>query len=128
MIKYLDVPVTDHNLVRVEIAPAHSTIGLEELGVDIADAGELEELGIEETAHKVTQVMTAVAPKAFDKMTEAISAVAHSLQTGVKSIKPTECSVQFNITFTAEAGVVIVQAGVEASFTVTLTWKSGQES
>jgi Trypsin-co-occurring domain 1 len=128
MIKYIDVPVNGHDKVRVEIAPARSTTGLEELGVDLAASGELEELGIEETAGEVTRTMAAVATKAFDKMTDTISAVAHSLQTGVKSAKPAEWSVEFNISLSADAGVVIVRAGTEASFTVTLTWKSGQEA
>ena len=125
MIKYLDVPVNDHDTVRVEVAPARSTTGLEELGVDLAASGELEDLGIEETAGEVTRTMAAVATKAFDKMTDTISAVAHSLQKGVNSTKPAEWSVEFNIAFTADAGVVIARAGTEASFTVTLSWKSG---
>jgi Trypsin-co-occurring domain 1 len=128
MIKYLDVPVNNQDTVRVEIVPARSTTGLEELGADVGASGKLEELGVEDKAGEITRIIAAVAPKAFDKLTDTISAVAHSLQTGVKSIKPTECSVEFSITFTAEAGVVIVQAGTEASFTVNLTWKAGQES
>lgn len=128
MIKYIDVPMGDHNTVRVEIAPARSTTGLKELGVDFAVTGELEDLGIEEKADEVTRTMAAVATKAFDKMTDTINTVAHGLQNSVKSLKPAEWSVEFNIKFTADAGVVIVQAGTEASFTVTLNWKSGQES
>src|ERR1700682_1481029 len=108
MIKYIDVPVNDHDTVRVEIAPARSTTGLEELGVDFTVSGELEDLGIEEKAGEVTRTMADVATKAFDKMTDTISAVAHSLQTGVKSAKPAEWSVEFNISLSADAGVVIV--------------------
>jgi hypothetical protein len=62
--------------------------------------------------------------EALDKIKPAASVLVAKLH-GL-SDPPDEMAVQFGLKLNAEAGAVVAAAGAEANYTVTLTWKRGQ--
>ena len=128
MIKYLQVPVGKHGTINVEIKPTEDSSGFEELGiskdVSATTTGFEEDLGLEEVA----QTVTARATKAFEKMTETIHALAYGFRERMdqleEKVRPDEVSVEFGLSLKADAGVVIAQAGADASFKITVAWKA----
>jgi hypothetical protein len=62
----------------------------------------------------------------FDGVRDTVEAVATELGRVWDKVKPSEASVEFGLALTAKAGKLtglLVDAGGEASLTVTLTWK-----
>jgi hypothetical protein len=62
----------------------------------------------------------------FDGVRDTVEAVASQLGQVWEKVKPSEASVEFGLALTAKAGKLtglLVDAGGEASLTVTLTWK-----
>jgi len=65
--------------------------------------------------------------KALKSSMDTITNMANGFDAAIKTLRkvgPNEVTVAFGIKFTAEAGVVIAKAGVEASLNVTLAWKA----
>lgn len=61
----------------------------------------------------------------FEKVTQAIESIAHSLTTAWEKAKPSRASVEFGIEFAYEAGQVLamfVEGSTAASMKVTLEW------
>ena len=111
MVKYLQIPVGEHGSINVEIEPAQDSGGFTELGIQ-----------------NMAETAMAEATEAFDKLTATIHAVAYGFREHIdrleKHVRPDEVSVEFGLTFKADAGVVVAKAGAEASFKIGLTWKS----
>jgi hypothetical protein len=131
VISYLQVPIEGYGAIRVEIEPTSDTGGFEELGIrelEPVTTGDFEDLGFKEKAQKTVQAVTVEAANAFDKMTDTIQAVAYGFRARMsqieQAVQPDEASVEFGLALKADAGVVVAQAGADASFKVKLTWKS----
>jgi Trypsin-co-occurring domain 1 len=60
---------------------------------------------------------------AFDKFKPAIGAVVKSLH----AMAPDEFAVEFGIALSAESGVIIAKGSADVHFTVTLSWKRGND-
>ena len=67
--------------------------------------------------------------EATNSFEEALGYIAPAAQSVVDTFKelntPQEIGLEFNLKFTAKAGVVIASVGTEASFKVSLKWKNG---
>ena len=63
---------------------------------------------------------------ALDKVKPAASAIISKLR-GLAD-PPDEIEVEFGLTLNAEAGAFVAAAGVEANYTVKLTWKRGTKA
>jgi hypothetical protein len=65
------------------------------------------------------------APETLDAALERIKPGATTLLSKVRDLSdpPDEASIQFGIKLTASAGAVLASAGVEANYSVTLTWR-----
>jgi hypothetical protein len=62
---------------------------------------------------------------AAEKLEEALGRALPTLRSVVRSVRalsPDEAKIEFGITLTAEAGVVVAKTAVEGHFTVTLSW------
>jgi hypothetical protein len=70
--------------------------------------------------------VTAIATVAFDRIEEAIGLIATSFQRCMEHTEADAGTIAFSITLNAEAGVV-VKAGGDASFNVSLTWNRRTE-
>ncbi len=72
--------------------------------------------------------MMAKASQTFDEALDKIRPAADILVAKLRGLTdpPDEMAVQFGLKLSAEAGAVVAAAGVEANYTVTLTWKRGQ--
>jgi hypothetical protein len=83
------------------------------------------EAGVEEVgrADEVTKKAAETLEKSIDDIRPAIEAVSTKIREMAKSAD--EVQVEFGITLSGELGGVIVKAGAEANFGVTLTWKTG---
>lgn len=69
--------------------------------------------------------------QASEKLEEALGKALPTLRTVVNSIRtlaPDEAQIEFGMKLSAETGVVISKAALEAHFTVTLTWLKTQPS
>jgi hypothetical protein len=123
----------EHSHIIVEIEPASETAtapGLEELGVDRSTAeaeNELEPLGMSEASQRVSEAVTAIATSAFSKIEESVSLVATGFKACMEQTSADTGTIEFGITLNAEAGVV-VKAGGDANFRVSLTWNRHSES
>ena len=65
--------------------------------------------------------------QATEKLDEALKQSMPSLRTVVRNIRsltPDRAEIEFGITLTAEAGVVVAKTAVEGHFTVRLSWDS----
>jgi len=63
--------------------------------------------------------------QATEKLEEALGRAMPALRTVVRSVQalaPDAAKIEFGITLTAEAGVVVAKTAVEGHFTVTLSW------
>jgi hypothetical protein len=63
--------------------------------------------------------------QATEKLEEALGRAMPTLRTVVRSVQalsPDAATIEFGITLTAEAGVVVAKTAVEGHFTVTLSW------
>ncbi len=74
-----------------------------------------------------------VADKAQDTFEDALDKIKPAAQAIIDKLRalsdaPDEIDVEFGIKLSAEAGAFIASAGVEANYTVTLTWKQSHES
>ena len=63
---------------------------------------------------------------ALEKTAEAIRSLAQRVTSSLDTleVRPKEIEVSFGLKFDAEAGVLVSKAGVEASVSVKLVWKS----
>jgi hypothetical protein len=59
--------------------------------------------------------------QSFQQVIPALKAVTSRL----RELSPDELSVEFGLTLTAEAGVVVAKGGAEVHFTVSLAWSRG---
>lgn len=58
----------------------------------------------------------------LDEASGVIAAVAKAIRPSLEELSPKSVEVEFGITLTAEAGVIVAKAAAEASITVTITW------
>jgi hypothetical protein len=131
MVTYIQVPVGSYGMVNVEIQPTDDIREFEELGISkdefVATTDRVEDLGVEERVQEVARITTATATQAFEKMTETIHTLAKGFRERMDAledtIRPDEVSIEFGIALKAGAGVVVAQAGADASFKVKLAWK-----
>ena len=72
--------------------------------------------------------MMAKAGQTFEEALDKIKPAADVLVAKLRGLSdpPDEMAVQFGLKLSAEAGAVVASAGVEANYTVTLTWKRGR--
>jgi hypothetical protein len=66
--------------------------------------------------------------QASEKLEEALGRAIPTLRSVVNSIRtlaPDEAQIEFGLKLSAETGVVISKAALEAHFTVTLSWSKG---
>lgn len=59
----------------------------------------------------------------LDQLTPALEAVGEKLL----ALKPGGVTVEFGLTFAAEAGLIVAKGSTEVHFTVTLTWDGAAE-
>jgi hypothetical protein len=68
--------------------------------------------------------------QASEKLEEALGRTMPTLRSivgSIRSLAPDEAEIEFGITLSAEAGVVVAKTAVEGHFTVTLSWTSGEK-
>ena len=75
---------------------------------------------VEEKAKKATETLEA----ALDQVTPALKSVAGKL----RALSPDDLTVEFGLTLTAEAGVIVAKGTTEVHFTVTLAWSKESPS
>ncbi len=63
--------------------------------------------------------------KALDRVKPTANAVISKLRDLIE--QPDEISAEFGLKFSAESGVIIASAGIEANFKVTLKWQKNQK-
>lgn len=130
MIKYVETIANDDDILVIEIDPAVELHGLEELGADPAEldasGAQIEELGLDEAAQQALRAVTVRADQAFNRVLLTVQAVSTGFHACMRAIQPDEGTIEFGLCIKADAGVVVTKAGGEASFKVSLTWRSGQ--
>ena len=94
--------------ILVEFAPRS---GLQQVALTPADV-------VEKSREALDQAMTTV-----EALAKRFRATVDNLV-----VPPTEVSLQFGLKLDAEAGALIAQAGVEASMSVTLSWKKEDDA
>lgn len=101
MTRVIEFPLDDGSLLRVQAADADLPAGPvpASRGEQLLKAGET----LEQSFQRVVPALTAVA-------------------TRLRELSPDQLSVEFGLTLTAEAGVIVAKGGVEVHFTVNLAW------
>jgi len=68
--------------------------------------------------------------QSFEDALDGVKKLGASIITRLRAMEdsPDEIEVEFGLKMTAEAGVVVAAAGVEANYKVTLTWKQGKRT
>ena len=101
---------------------------LEEGGSVWVEVDEPEPPGGVVRAARPTEMMTK-ASQTFEEALDRIRPAADVLIAKLRGLSdpPDEMAVQFGLKLSAEAGAVVAAASAEANYTVTLTWKRGQD-
>lgn len=86
------------------------------LVMEVADS----DLGVERVAREDGGIVQAT-EKLEDALGRAVPTL-HSIVRSIRSLAPDSATIEFGVTFTTEAGVVIAKTAVEGHFTVTLAW------
>lgn len=130
VIKYIDIPFDDYGTVRVSIEPTAresiaDTLGIAEQNSETNSFTELASFG--EIKQQVIENVIVTARNAYLEMQKSIYVITRGVHDALAKIdivdKPDEISVEFGLSISGEAGVVISNAGVEAAVKVKLTWK-----
>ena len=81
--------------------------------------------GLVNIGDNAAETIVVKAEKTFDNAMESVRKVSSSVISKIKNIadSPDEIQVEFGISFTASAGVVISKVETEAHMTLTLSWK-----
>jgi hypothetical protein len=83
-------------------------------------------VGLELAARRPSEILAHAAQpleQALDELRPAVEAVRSRLS----AMAPDEVTVEFGIVLGAETGVVVAKGTTEVHFTVTLTWKPGED-
>jgi len=73
-------------------------------------------------------VISSKATRSFNEAVRCIAPIGKTLLAELKDMNtPDEIGLEFNISFTAEAGVVFTSLSSEASFKVNITWKNNKD-
>lgn len=99
--RVIEFPLDDGSMLRVQAADADVPAGPvpASRGDLLLQAGET----LEQSFQRVMPALTAVA-------------------TRLRELSPDQLSVEFGLTLTAEAGVIVAKGGAEVHFTVNLAW------
>ena len=83
----------------------------------------IEQLGsTKEEVEKAIEASAAVAANVFERVSDTVYTLACGFRDCMEKAQPDKASVEFKIAVSGEAGVVL-KAGGDSSFKVTLTWK-----
>jgi hypothetical protein len=106
------------SLIEFPVANNNESIVVEiEISEDTTSSGPIRAGRTTETIHKAEQTFE----EALSKIKPAATAVISTLRDLPNP--PTETRVQFGVKLTASAGAVLASAGIDANYTITLTWK-----
>lgn len=105
----------------VEFPQEDGTSLLVEVDEPVPEGGVVRAARPGEVAEKASQTFEA----ALAKMKPMAGAIFTALQDLAQC--PEQIQVEFGVKMTANAGAVLASAGVEGTYKVTLTWKSGRE-
>jgi len=103
MAEIVEYPLEDGGVLLVQ--PASMDAGLGELGLASS---------AEDKAKKATETLES----ALAQVTPALRSVANKL----RDLSPDDLTVEFGLTLTAEAGIMVAKGSTEVHFTVTLAW------
>lgn len=87
------------------------------------DAGQ-GEVGLASSAEERVKKATETLESALAEVTPALKSVASKL----RDLSPDDLTVEFGLTLTAEAGVIVAKGSTEVHFTVTLAWSKNSAS
>jgi len=110
MNKLIEFPFEDGNKIMVEVA---------ELGI----------LGKTERVSRTSKKAIETANQSFESALDNVKPTANALIAKLRDLieEPDEVSIEFGLKFTAESGIVLAAAGVEANFKVALKWQKNED-
>lgn len=126
---FLEIPMEGMNLY-IEIDPNTSNEALKSLGAKPSETQDssqdfMERYSLDETGTKVIEGSAHI----FEKVGESISHIGREVYRSIEELQPDVATIKFGVKINSQVGgILLVKAGIDAEFSVSLTWKKENKS
>ena len=125
--KFLEIPVDGANLY-IELEPNVTAEALEALGAEVKpkqNSGDfINRYALNDTSSKIIKSSSDI----FTRVGKSITHIGKEIYSSIEELEPDEATVKFGVKINSEVGgIILVKAGIDAEFSVSLTWKKGKK-
>ena len=124
--KFLEVPMDGANLY-IEIEPNSSDEALHRLGAKESTkfSGDfIDRHSIGDESKKIIEGSS----KIFSNVGKSITHIGKEIYSSIEELQPDTATIKFGVKINSEVGgIILVKAGIDAEFSVSLTWKKAKE-
>ena len=123
--KFLEVPMDGSNLY-IEIEPNSSKEALARLGAkkSSTDSGDfINRYSLGDEGEKIIEGSTDI----FSMVGKSITHIGKEIYDSIEELSPDQATIKFGVKINSEVGgIILVKAGIDAEFTVSLTWNKAK--
>jgi len=126
--QFLEVPMDGTNLY-IEVEPNASVESLKALGAKTAieEKGSIDFMNRYSLGEKGAKIIEG-SSDIFGKVGQSITHIGKEIYASIEELQPDEATIKFGVKINSEVGgIILVKAGIDAEFSVSLTWKKGQK-
>ena len=125
--KFLEVPVDGANLY-IELEPNVTPEALEALGAKVNSnqhSGDfINRYSLDDTSSKIIKSSSDI----FARVGKSITHIGKEIYSSIQELEPDKATVKFGVKINSEVGgIILVKAGIDAEFSVSLTWEKGKK-
>lgn len=124
---FLEVPIDGANLY-IELEPNVTPEALKALGAKVephqGSADFMNRYSLSDTGSKIVESSGDI----FRHVGKSITHIGKEIYSSIEELNPDEATVKFGVKINSEVGgIILVKAGIDAEFSVSLTWKKGKK-
>jgi hypothetical protein len=123
--KFLEVPMDGSNLY-IEIEPNSSAEALARLGAKepSSNSGDfINRYSLEDKGEKIIAGSTDI----FSRVGKSITHIGKEIYSSIEELSPDQATIKFGVKINSEVGgIILVKAGIDAEFSVSLTWNKSK--
>ena len=120
--KFLEIPMEGSNLY-IELEPNSSIEALKALGAKEPKNSSkefIDRYSFDKTSSKIIEGSSDI----FSKVGASITHIGQELYSSIEELSPDQATIKFGVKINSEVGgIVLVKAGIDAEFSISLTWK-----
>jgi len=120
--QYLEIPMDGSNLY-IELEENSSRESLKALGAKEPKENSkefMDRYSFDSTASKVIEGSSDI----FSKVGASITHIGKEIYSSIEELNPDQATIKFGVKINSEVGgIILVKAGIDAEFSISLTWK-----